>query len=127
MTPTAAQCVETARLVAARTGLPDERWSWAYQSAGRTPEPWEGPDLGEHLEALAERGVRDVVCVPVGFVSDHVELLFDVDVKARAVAERLGMTLERPAALNDDPGFVRTLADLVRAETAGWLEASAAA
>jgi protoporphyrin/coproporphyrin ferrochelatase len=59
--------------------------------------------------------VRDVVSVPVGFVSDHVELLFDVDVRARAVAERVGIRLERPPALNDDPLFVRTLAELVRA------------
>ena len=107
------QCRETARLVAALAGVPDERWSWSYQSAGRTPEPWAGPDLGEHLEELAARGVRDVVVVPVGFVSDHVELLFDVDVRARGVAEQVGIRLERPPALNDDPVFIRTLAGLV--------------
>jgi ferrochelatase len=108
------QCLETARLVAARAELDEGRWSWAYQSAGRTPEPWAGPDLGEHLEELAARGVRDVVSVPVGFVSDHVELLYDVDVRARAIAERLGIRLERPPALNDDPAFVTMLAALVR-------------
>ena len=111
--PYDAQCRETARLVAERVGLADENWSWSYQSAGRTPEPWAGPDLGEHMEALAALGVRDVVAVPVGFVSDHVEILFDVDIRARGVAESLGMRLERPPALNDDPVFIATLAELV--------------
>ena len=112
--PYGAQCLETAQLVAAGAGLADERWSWSYQSAGRTPEPWAGPDLGEHLRELNARGVSGVVVVPVGFVSDHVELLFDVDVKARAVADELGMRLERPPALNDDPVFIEALAELVR-------------
>jgi protoporphyrin/coproporphyrin ferrochelatase len=113
--PYGEQCLETARLVAARAGLPDERWSWAYQSAGRTPEPWAGPDLGEHLRELAARGVRDVISVPVGFVSDHVELLFDVDHRAAGIAAELGTRLERPPALNDDPVFIAALAELVRA------------
>jgi protoporphyrin/coproporphyrin ferrochelatase len=113
--PYGEQCLETARLVAAEAGLPDERWSWAYQSAGRTPEPWAGPDLGEHLEALAAQGVRDVISVPVGFVSDHVELLYDVDQRAASIAASLGMRLERPPALNDDPLFIGALAGLVRA------------
>ena len=119
--PYGEQCLETARLVAAHAGMPDERWSWAYQSAGRTPEAWAGPDLGEHLEELAARGVRDVVSVPIGFVSDHVELLFDVDVRARRAAERLGVRLERPPALNDDPAFIATLAELVRGRAEPWL------
>jgi ferrochelatase len=113
--PYADQCLETARLVASASGLPDDRWSWSWQSAGRTPEPWAGPDLVEHLEALAARGVDDVLCVPIGFVSDHVELLFDVDQRARGAAERLGMTLERPPALNDDPVFIEGLAGTIRA------------
>jgi ferrochelatase len=125
--PYDAQCRETARLVAERAGIPAERWSWSYQSAGRTREPWAGPDLGEHLADLAGRGVRHVVVVPVGFVSDHVEILFDLDVKARAVAESLGLRLERPPALNDDPVFVETLAELVRARAASWLEEARAA
>jgi ferrochelatase len=113
--PYGEQCLETARLVAERAGLPDDRWSWAYQSAGRTPEPWAGPDVGEHLAGLAAAGVRDVISVPVGFVSDHVELLFDIDQRAAAVAKGLGLRLERPPALNDDPVFIAALADLVRA------------
>lgn len=121
------QCRETARLVADRAGLPESRWSWSYQSAGRTPEPWAGPDLGDHLRELAAQGVRDVVSVPVGFVSDHVEILFDVDVRARAIADALGIRLERPPALNDDPVFVETLADLVRQRSAQWLGEARAA
>jgi ferrochelatase len=109
------QCRETARLVAERAGLEDGRWSWSYQSAGRTPEPWAGPDLGDHLRDLAARGVRDVVAVPVGFVSDHVEILFDIDVRARAIADEEGIRLERPPSLNDDPVFIEALAELVRA------------
>jgi ferrochelatase len=121
------QCRETARLVAERAGLHADRWSWSYQSAGRTPEPWAGPDLGEHLGELAARSVRDVVVCPVGFVSDHVELLYDVDVRARRIADGLGMRLERPPALNDDPTFVATLAELVQARAEAWLGSAAAA
>ena len=113
--PYGEQCLETARLVALRAGLSEERWSWAYQSAGRTPEPWAGPDISAHLADLAARGVRDVVSVPVGFVADHVEILFDIDQRAAAVAAELGVRLERPPALNDDPVFIAMLAGLVRA------------
>ena len=116
--PYGVQCLETARLVAERSELQAERWSWSYQSAGRTPEPWAGPDLREHLAELAMRGIRDVVVVPVGFVSDHVEILFDIDVKARARADELAMRLERPPALNDHPVFIGTLAELVRGRAA---------
>ena len=112
--PYAEQCLETATLVARAAGLPEGRWSWTWQSAGRTPEPWAGPDLVEHLEALAAQGVRNVLCVPVGFVSDHVELLYDIDKRARAAAEKLGLTLERPPALNDDPVFIEGLAAIIR-------------
>ncbi|GIV61622.1 MAG: ferrochelatase [Rhodothermaceae bacterium] len=117
------QLRETARLVAGRVGLPEARWSWSYQSAGRSPEPWLGPQLEEHLPELAARGIRNVVSVPVGFVSDHVEILYDIDIQAQEVAREHGMRLERPPALNDDPVFIRQLAELVRekAAAAGWL------
>jgi ferrochelatase len=125
--PYGEQCLETARLVAERAGLRPDRWSWCWQSAGRSPEPWAGPDIGDHLEALAANGVRDVVSIPVGFVSDHVEILFDIDLRARAIAEGLGMRLERPPALDDDPVFMDALADLVRERAEPWLAESRAA
>jgi ferrochelatase len=125
--PYDAQCRETAQIVAERAGLAPDGWSWSYQSAGRTPEPWAGPDLGEHLEELSATGVRDVVVVPVGFVSEHVELLFDIDLEAKRVAGELGIRLERPPALNDDPSFIATLAELVRTRAASWLANARAA
>ena len=77
--PYGEQCLETARLVAERAGLADERWSWAYQSAGRTPEPWAGPISASTSRRSRRRACATSSRVPVGFVSDHVELLFDVD------------------------------------------------
>lgn len=125
--PYASQCLETAQLVAERARIPAGRWSWAFQSAGRTPERWAGPDVGEHLEVLAELGVRDVISIPVGFVSDHVELLFDIDRRAAAIAAGLGMRLERPPALNDDPVFIAALAGLVHERSERWLSGVQAA
>ena len=120
--PYDAQVHETAQLVADRAGIPAERWSWSYQSAGRSPEPWLGPTYPDHLAELGRRGVRNVVSVPVGFVSDHVEILYDIDIEAHRIAASLGMRLERPPSLNDDPQFVRQLGALIadRAATAGW-------
>lgn len=117
------QVHETARLVAQRAGIPDGRWSWSYQSAGRSPEPWLGPTLPEHIEQLAAAGVRDVISVPVGFVCDHVEILYDIDIDAQRVASGLGMRLVRPAAINDDPRFVRQVAEIIhaRAQREGWV------
>ncbi len=105
------QLLETSRLVAERVGL--ERWSFAFQSASVTGEPWLGPDVLEELERLKEDGVRDVLLAPVGFVSDHLEILWDLDVEARQRAEELGLELTRIESLNDDPAFVRALAAVV--------------
>jgi len=120
--PYDSQLQETARQTALRAGLPPERWSWSYMSAGKSPEPWLGPDLPDHLTALSRQGVRDVVCVPVGFVADHVEVLHDVDIEARARAEAVRVRLERPGSLNDDPLFIEALAGAVtaRAREAGF-------
>jgi ferrochelatase len=83
-----------------------------WQSAGRTGDEWLGPDVLEVLRSLDD-GVRDVVVCPVGFVSDHLEVLYDLDVEATAVASARGITLRRTASLNDDPDFVEVLADVV--------------
>lgn len=117
------QLHETARLVANKAGLAESQWSWSYQSAGRSPEPWLGPQLPEHLQALSEQGIKNVVSVPVGFVSDHVEILFDIDIQAQEMARELGIHLERPPALNDDPMFIEALAGIIhqRAREEGWM------
>jgi protoporphyrin/coproporphyrin ferrochelatase len=105
------QLLETSRLVAERAGL--ERWSFAFQSASVTGEPWLGPDILEELDRLHETGVRRVLLAPIGFVSDHLEILWDLDVEARERAAQLGLELDRVASLNDDPAFVHALAELV--------------
>lgn len=105
------QLLETSSLVAERAGL--ERWSFAFQSASTTGEPWLGPDVLEELERLRAEGVGKVLVAPVGFVSDHLEILWDLDVVAREKAEELGLELERIESLNDDPAFVRALASVV--------------
>jgi len=106
------QLLETARLVAERAGL--ERWSFAFQSASPTGEPWLGPDVLEELERLKVAGVDSVLGAPVGFVSDHLEILWDLDVEARERAAELGLDWARTASLNDDPAFISALVGLVR-------------
>jgi len=117
------QCRQTAALVARKANLPADRWSWCYQSEGRSPEPWLGPQLEDYLVDLAKAGIRNVVSLPVGFVSDHVEVLYDIDIEAQAVAQANNMRLERPPSLNSDPLFLRTLAELIEgtARAAGWV------
>ena len=105
------QLLETARLVADRASLDD--WSFSYQSESATGEPWLGPDILDHLEDLSRRGVRDVLVCPIGFVSDHLEILWDLDVEAQEKARELELELERIKSLNDDPAFVRALAVVV--------------
>ncbi|MDP9388898.1 MAG: ferrochelatase [Actinomycetota bacterium] len=105
------QLAATASAVAGRAGL--DRWRVAWQSAGRTAEAWIGPDLLEVLRALPSEGVDAVVVCPAGFVSDHLEVLYDVDIEARQVADGAGLSLARTASFNDDPAFVALLASLV--------------
>jgi ferrochelatase len=106
------QLLETSRLVAERAGV--ERWSFAFQSESPTGEPWLGPDILVELETLHTQGVRKVLAAPVGFVCDHLEILWDLDVAAREKAAELGVDFARIESLNADPAFVRGLADLVR-------------
>lgn len=101
----------TAKAVAARCGV--SSYYTAYQSAGRTPEPWLGPDLSDFVRERAKAGVRNVLVAPVGFVCDHTEILFDVDVQAAAAAREVGVTLRRTQSLNTSPTFIRALAALV--------------
>jgi ferrochelatase len=106
------QLAETAEAVAAQAGV--DRWSVGWQSAGRTPEPWIGPDLLAILPTLVEAGVAGVVVCAAGFVSDHLEVLYDLDIEARAAAHRLGLAFARTKSPNADPAFCATLADVIR-------------
>ena len=106
------QLRETAEAVAQQAGLAS--WQVGWQSAGRTSVPWLGPDLLEVLVELAAKDVPGVVVCPCGFVSDHLEVLYDVDIEARSLASELGMELVRTASPNDDPAFLDMLASVVR-------------
>jgi ferrochelatase len=106
------ELLESSRLVADRAGV--ESWSFAFQSESATGEPWLGPDILDELERLHAEGVRNVLVAPIGFVADHLEILWDIDVEAREKAAELGLELERTDSLNDDPAFIRVLAALVR-------------
>jgi ferrochelatase len=101
----------TAEAVAARAGV--ERWRVAWQSAGRTPEPWIGPDLLQVLDELAATDVKGVLVCPAGFTSDHLEVLYDLDIEARAHAGKLGLAFARTASLNDDPRLCAAVAAAV--------------
>jgi ferrochelatase len=106
------QLLETSRLVAERAGLGD--WSFSFQSESQTGEPWLGPDILDHLEALHAAGVRDVLVCPVGFVADHLEIRWDLDNEAAEKAQELGLSFARIEMPNADPAFVEVLAGLVR-------------
>jgi ferrochelatase len=99
--------------IAGPVGLGDD-WRVAWQSAGRTPEPWLGPDVLQVLRGLRAEGRDAALVCPVGFVADHLEVLYDLDVEARLVAEESGLAFARTASLNDDPGLLAVLTRVVR-------------
>jgi ferrochelatase len=99
----------TARAVASEAKLANP-WRVVYQSQGATPDPWLGPDVRESLTAIAEKGAKDVVVCPIGFLGDHVEILYDLDIEAKAFAQSLGLTLWRTESLNASPPLVDAIA-----------------
>jgi ferrochelatase len=101
------QLLESCRLVAAGLKLP--QWKFAFQSASHTGEPWLGPDL---LETIEHEGARDVLVCPIGFVADHLEVLYDLDVEAQQFARERGIKLRRTASFNTRPEFIRALASV---------------
>ncbi|WP_376791045.1 ferrochelatase [Thermoflexus sp.] len=110
--PYETELLDSARRVARVLGL--DHWRFAYQSASATGEPWLGPDLLEVLEAIARQGeARHVVVCPIGFLADHLEILYDLDVEAREAAEGWGLSFRRTRSLNDDPLLIETLMALV--------------
>ena len=109
------ELLETAVAIAERAALGD-RWTFSFQSASPTGEPWLEPDILDHLEALAAQGVGDVLLCPIGFVSDHLEIRWDLDTEAMHRAAELGVHLSRIEMPNADPALIRVLAGLVRRE-----------
>ena len=104
---------ETASLVAAKLGLP--KWRLAYTSRSGDPRSaWLEPDVSKVIAADGARGVRDMVLIPIGFVADHVEVLYDLDVEARAAADAAGVRLHRSETVGEHPSFIAMIADLVR-------------
>jgi protoporphyrin/coproporphyrin ferrochelatase len=106
------ELLETARLVAESAGA--HEWTFSFQSQSPTDEPWLGPDILEHLNELSACDVRDVVLCPIGFVADHLEIRWDLDIEAAERAKELGVRLERIELPNADPAFIQVLAGLVR-------------
>jgi len=106
------QLLDSATRAARLAGL--DRFDIAWQSAGRTSDPWIGPDILSVLREKRAQGLTDVVSCPIGFVADHLEVLFDIDVEAQGVAHEIGLNLVRTASLNDDQEFVDILAQVVR-------------
>src|SRR6185503_12767761 len=106
------QLSETSRLVAESLGIKD--WELVYQSRSGSPnQPWLGPDVSDHLKQLKRDGVDDVVVSPIGFVSDHMEVVYDLDVEARKVSEEIGLNMVRAATAGTHPAFVEMIRELV--------------
>ena len=111
--PYDSQLRTTARLLAARLGLVDGRWEFCYQSAGQSGDRWLGPAIETVIQRLIDAGEKQLVVSVIGFVCDHVEVLYDVDIVCRELADKQGAVLVRSPSLNDSPIFIATLADLV--------------
>lgn len=112
------QMQTTAKEVVRRLGIGDDRWQWAYQSAGHSPEPWLEPDMKDLMPGLAEQGHQRVLMVPVQFVADHLETLYDIDVGGLEQADESGIGFHRIDMFNTNPAFIRVLADVVAREEA---------
>ncbi|RXT04197.1 ferrochelatase [Ammoniphilus sp. CFH 90114] len=108
------QLRETAQVVAEKAGVAN--WDNGWQSAGQTAVPWLGPDLLDQMQTLRDTGVTNLIVSPIGFVSDHLEVLYDIDIEAQKLAEELGIHLERTSSLNADPLFIEALSHAVMKE-----------
>jgi len=110
--PYQVQLLQTSKLVAEEAGA--TKWHFAFQSASGPPGKWLGPSLKEKISELSRNGTKQILVCPVGFVSDHLEILYDLDVEAKEFAESHGIVLDRTPSLNDDPGLIEALAATVR-------------
>jgi len=120
--PYETQARQTAALVAAAAGLDEKDWSFAFQSQGMSGGPWLGPTVEETITRLKQSGHSGVFIQPIGFLCDHVEILYDIDILFRNVAEEQGMRLWRAESLNDSPLLTSALAQIVRSRTAAVAE-----
>ncbi len=111
--PYPAQLQQTAGLLAEELGLEPEQWSFGYQSAGAAPGTWLGPSIEDMLPRLANQGYKNVLVTPVGFMADHVEVLYDLDIEAQEIAAREGIHLVRSESLNASPDFIAGLARFI--------------
>jgi ferrochelatase len=112
--PYEAQLRQTTEALATDLNLANGRWQFCYQSAPKADIPWLGPQIEEVIPALAREGHRHVLVAPIGFIADHVEVLYDLDIALQEIARMYGVQLERPAMLNDSPALVAALASIVR-------------
>lgn len=108
------QLTETCRLIAERIGVPVERWKLVYQSrSGRPQDPWLEPDIGDHLRERKTAGISDIVVAPVGFLSDHIEVLYDLDDEAQRIAGEIGLNMIRTATVGTHPALIRMIRKLI--------------
>ena len=112
-----AQLDETSRLVAEAAGI--KSWSFAFQSAGEPRDTWLGPQIREQIVDIQRRGFKEILVSPVGFVSDHLEILYDLDIEAKQLAESVGVKLDRTQSLNADPEFIDSLLATTRSVVTG--------
>ena len=121
-----AQLREACRLVAEQLSLGGDRWQLVFQSrSGRPQDPWLAPDIADHLRAVHGAGARSVVVVPIGFLSDHMEVLYDLDIEARAVCDELGMQMVRAGTAGTHPLFVSMIRELIEERLPGGTEPAA--
>ncbi|MHA0857408.1 ferrochelatase [Paenibacillus sp. CMAA1364] len=107
------QLLETSRAIAQRIGI--KQWKFSWQSAGRTAEPWLGPDVLDTIQELNKEQKKNILVAPIGFVSDHLEVLYDLDIEAQVIAKELDIRLMRTDSLNSDRLYIETLRDVVKA------------
>jgi protoporphyrin/coproporphyrin ferrochelatase len=101
--------------LADRLGLASDRWKFSFQSAAQTGTPWLGPQIEALVPELAGSGERNLLIAPMGFIADHVEVLYDLDIGVQRIARSVGVRVERTPMLNDSPALVNALTAIVRA------------
>lgn len=109
------QLLETMERLAGKLSLDKKQYGFSFQSAGHTSEPWLGPDILDQIKELKNFGWNSILVAPIGFVSDHLEILFDIDVEAKQLAKELGILVERTESFNDSDDFIDVLASIVEA------------